>query len=193
MNWFNSEWCLTHYFTQTTFDTCHWTWLLKTSNFTFYCSTFNFYDCMGLKSCISGKGLVNNKKRPCDNKIYRQSVGMCSNNHTLCQSIRQKNVFSNFNCSKQNLQKTSKWGMGHDSLTLSHKRTLSVTHLQQMNFKNIVSKGEIAHRELILSFTEIIHFLTKCFLSRLLQTCCMWERVKGWLEKLQSQMPMLWL
>ena len=65
--------------------------------------------------------------------------------------------------------------------------------MQQTAFENIAAKEEIAHDEQFLllqqcfqllvigypfNYLEIFHFLTKYVQSRLLQICCMWERVK---------------
>ena len=68
-----------------------------------------------------------------------------------------------------------------------------LTSLQQMTFENIVTKGAIVHNEqfpllspmcstfcsiVVLSFIKSSHiFLLKCFQSRLLHICYMWERV----------------
>ena len=76
-------------------------------------------------------------------------------------------------------------------LTLSHIQMISDTSAADI-FENIVANREIAHHEKfshlpqrfqfylinILSFMEIFIFLSRCFQSRLLKNCCMWERVK---------------
>ena len=82
------------------------------------------------------------------------------------------------------------------SIWKKHGRTLSRIYIHflmpqlHISFENIVAKGEIAHNEqfLILTvfstpfsyyyFIMISIVLPISFQSHLLQTCCIWERVK---------------
>ena len=52
-------------------------------------------------------------------------------------------------------------------------------HLQQTTFENLLAKGEIGEKCFSLYLLwRFFRFLSLCFQSRLLQICCMWERVK---------------
>ena len=59
-------------------------------------------------------------------------------------------------------------------------------HLQQTTFENIVAKGEISHDEQFPVLPQCLNShlwryftcLPNCFQSRLLQICCICERVK---------------